>query len=63
MNVIYKRNCVYQIAYHVVWCVKYRKVVLKKGIAIRTKELIDNICAENSWELISQEIQPDHIHL
>jgi len=62
-NTLYKRNCVYQTAYHVVWCVKYRKHVLAGEIAKRTDRLIDEICAINEWPIIAKEIQPDHIHV
>jgi putative transposase len=63
VNIIYKRNSVYQIAYHVIWCAKYRKQILIDEIARYTNELIDNICKENDWLVIAIEIQPDHIHL
>ena len=57
------RNCVYQIAYHVVWCPKYRKAVLIGEIAEALSRQIDDICREKGWSVISREIQPDHIHL
>jgi putative transposase len=25
--------------------------------------MLDEICTENGWEMITKEIQPDHIHL
>lgn len=63
VKTIYKRNCVYQVVYHVVWCPKYRKPVLTGKLSIRVGELIDAICEENEWLVISKEIQPDHVHL
>lgn len=63
ITVVYKRNCVYQTAYHVVWATKYRKPILCDKISKRVGELIKTICIENNWVVISQEIQPDHIHL
>ena len=54
VDVIFSRNSVYQTAYHVVWCPKYRKPISR---------LIDEICDANSWPVITKEIQPDHIHL
>ena len=63
IKVEYRRNCVCQTAYHVVWCTKYRKHILIKSIAEKTGKLLDVICEENGWKVISKEIQPDHIHL
>lgn len=63
VNIIYKRNCVYQTAYHVVWCPKYRKQILTGQVAEYVNVLIDKICTENNWYIITKEIQPDHIHL
>ena len=57
------RNCVYQIAYHVVWCSKYRKPILVGKIAEELGCQIDTICGDNDWFVIAKEIQPDHIHL
>ena len=62
-DVIYNRNCVFQTAYHVVWCPKYRHDVLVGAIAKSVEAMIDAICTENSWPVLAKEIQPDHIHL
>ena len=63
IDVVTKRNCVYQTAYHVIWCPKYRRDVLIGAVAEETGAMLDVICAERSWPVISKEIQPDHIHL
>lgn len=63
VEIVFGRNCVYQFAYHVVWCPKYRHRVLTGSIALAASEMIDQICKENEWPLIAKEIQPDHIHL
>lgn len=63
VEIIHNRNCVYQTAYHVIWCSKYRKSILIGDVAQRTGNLIDAICKENNWPVITKEIQPDHIHL
>lgn len=57
ISIVYNRNCVYQTAYHVIWCPKYRKSVLSEKISERLSELIDEICIENKWSVISKEIQ------
>jgi putative transposase len=63
VNITFSRNSVYQFAYHVVWCPKYRHRVLTGPIASTVSEMIDQICNENEWPVITKEIQPDHIHL
>lgn len=63
ITIIHKRNCLFQTAYHVVWCPKYRKQILVGVVATCARTLIDEICKENNWPVITAEIQPDHIHL
>ena len=54
---------VYSCKCHVVWCPKYRRKVLVSGIAVRLKELIEEICCELRIDVIEMEIMPDHVHL
>lgn len=63
VDIVYNRNCVYQTAYHVIWCPKYRKQVLTGEIAEVLRINISAICKERDWPILSLEIQPDHIHL
>lgn len=63
VEIVFSRNCVWQTAYHVVWCPKYRKAVLTGDKAEALKALITEICADNGYKIISLEIQPDHLHL
>ena len=57
------RNCVYQTAYHLIWCPKYRKRMLAGEIAETLSLAINAICIEREWPILTLEIQPDHIHL
>lgn len=57
------RNVVYSCKYHVVWCPKYRRDVLKDGADVRLKEIIHEVCTETSSELLALEVMPDHVHL
>ncbi|MGI9296560.1 MAG: IS200/IS605 family transposase [Gammaproteobacteria bacterium] len=57
------RNCVYQTAYHVIWCPKYRRRVLSGDVSQSLDDLLDAICTDRSWPVITKKIQPDHIHL
>jgi putative transposase len=63
VNIVSNGNCVYQIAYHVVWCSKYRQDVLTGEIADELGAILNIICAERRWSIISKEIQPDYINL
>ena len=56
-------NVLYSCKYHVVWCPKYRRKVLKNGIDMRLKELIQETCVEINADIIEMEIMPDHVHL
>ncbi|HRM43810.1 MAG TPA: transposase, partial [Fusicatenibacter saccharivorans] len=37
----YGRGYVYSLQYHLVWCTKYRKKVLKDGIDVECKEMLE----------------------
>lgn len=51
------------INYHFVWIPRRRRPVLKNDIAKRLKELLHIKAKELNLEIISLEIQSDHIHL
>ena len=57
------RNVVYSCEYHVVWCPKYRRKVLVKGVDERLKEIIRQTAQEFQAAVIELEIMPDHVHL
>lgn len=63
IDIVTKHNCVYQTAYHVIWCPKYRHDVLTERVAEETGAILEAICVEWGWPMISKEIQPDPIHL
>ena len=56
-------NIVFDCKYHVVFCPKYRKKVLKEPIDIRLKELFLEKAMELRAEIVEMEIMPDHVHL
>src|SRR5207302_7428778 len=63
MELVRNRNAVYQTAYQVVWCPKYRKPILTGRTATGLRKLLDKICDERKWRIGALEIQPDHVHL
>ena len=56
-------NIVYSCKYHIVWCPKYRRKVLRENIAERLKELIKEKSSELQIDIIEMEIMPDYVHL
>lgn len=56
-------NVVYSCKYHVIWCPKYRRSVLVKGVDVRMKEIIQAVAKECSAEILELEVMPDHVHL
>ena len=53
VEIVYNRNCVYQTAYHVIWCPKYRKRILKGEIAEALRLAITAICIEREWPILT----------
>ena len=54
---------VYSCQYHVIFCPKYRRPVLIEEISQRLKEILLETGEMYDFEIIEQEIMPDHVHL
>jgi len=54
---------VYDCTYHIVWISKYRYSVLIGDIGVRVRDLIRQICSENSVEIIRGVVGKNHVHL
>lgn len=60
---IHARTCVYNINYHIVWCVKYRKKVLNKQISERLYRLLSEIGQQKGFEVVQCKVgENDHVH-
>lgn len=59
----YGRGYVYSLQYHLVWCTKYRKKVLKDGIDVECKEMLEGLAQEYKFRILAMEVMPDHVHL
>ena len=57
-NYIHVRTCVYNINYHIVWCVKYRRKVLTTKICDRLYQLVTEIGNEKGFTVG----ECDHVH-
>lgn len=57
------KTSVHNVAYHLIWCPKYRRKVLFGKIEQRLKQLLKEKSKENGWKIETMEIMPDHVHL
>lgn len=63
-NIKHARTCVYNVNYHIVWSVKYRRSVLSAEIEAYLKELFQEIAQEKEFEVVMMEVgEKDHIHV
>ncbi|MFG3701310.1 IS200/IS605 family transposase [Micromonospora sp. NPDC047620] len=65
MSVTLRSNSdvVFQCAFHVVWCPKYRRRVLDGRVEERLKQLIREVVEERGAWLAALEVMPDRVHL
>ena len=56
-------NIAYRCHYHVVWCPKYRRDVIRGAVEYRLKQIIGDVCTERAATIIELETMPDHVHL
>ncbi|QST02645.1 IS200/IS605 family transposase (plasmid) [Pontibacillus sp. ALD_SL1] len=58
------RTCVYNVNYHLVWSVKYRRKVLDNRIETRLKEIFQAVANEKDFIVQKVEVgEQDHVHL
>ncbi len=57
------RGYVYDLYFHIIWCVKYRKHIIKDEVKDDLISIIRKICIDNNYELIEINTDYDHIHL
>lgn len=56
-------HCRYQIRYHVVWGVKYRRKILLNHRTKALKQILSDICFAYDWELEAMGTDQDHVHV
>jgi putative transposase len=57
-------HAVYDTAYHLVWCPKYRKDIFDgEEVRERAGQLIREICEEYGFEIEEMEVGEDHVHI
>ena len=63
-NLIHARTCVYNVNYHIVWSVKYRRKVLTADVEQYMRELIQEIAHDKGFTVAKFEAgECDHVHL
>ena len=53
----------HRLLYHFTFIPKYRKKVIQPNIANRIRELFQECCETNGWEIHQLEILTEHVHL
>jgi putative transposase len=56
-------NATFDCKYHVVWCPKYRRDVLVRGVDVRLKQIVREVARERGAKVMELEVMPDHVHL
>ncbi len=60
---IHARTVIYNVNYHIVWSVKYRKEILKGEIQERLKQILQDIAQDKGFLIKTMEVMPDYVHV
>ena len=63
MDYQHEQHSVHLVVYHVIWCPKRRRKLLVGPVHDRLKQIIEAVCQEHHWQILTRAIQPDHVHL
>ena len=63
MDYLHEQHTVHLIVYHIIWCPKRRRRILRGEIAQRLEQLVNEVALEQNWQVLNLSIQPDHVHL
>ena len=62
MKVLRRTSAVYEIAYHIVWCPKYRKA-LPSNVQKSLKMVIHSVAEARGFNIKELEVCPNHVHV
>ena len=63
-NITKARTCIYNVNYHIVFCVKYRKRVLNSVVEKRLKEIAYDVAKEKDFIIHKIDVcELDHVHM
>ena len=57
------RDIVHLCRYHVVWCPKYRRSVLKPPVDGTLKAILKTVAQDTRSKIVEMEVMPDHVHV
>jgi len=63
MEYEHKRNMVYLINYHLIWCPKRGKNILVGDVKERLNVILREVANEKDVKVLALEIMPNHLHL
>lgn len=56
-------HTVYECKYHIIWCPKYRYLVMDGDIRLSVRDEIRRLCEWKNLTVIQGNVQKDHIHI
>lgn len=61
----YRQNshAVWDVKYDIIWVTQYRYKVLRGEIAVRTRDLLRQICHGRDVVIVQGAVSPDHVHM
>ena len=63
-NLTHARTCVYNVNYHIVWSVKYRRKILTLEIESYLQEVFQEIAKDKDFIVTMVEVgEQDHVHV
>ena len=63
MGYVHARTCVYNVNYHIVWCVKYRRKVLTEDVAERLYAILNEVGKQKGFSVVQAKVgEFDHVH-
>jgi putative transposase len=63
MGVRRTKHAVYDLKYHLVWILKYRKHILDKEVSDYIKTIFNKIAEEYEFRIDVMEVMEDHVHV
>jgi len=59
----HKETSVFLLNYHLIFCPKRRRTVLKGAVKERLEDIIHAVAKDIDAEVLALEVMPDHVHL
>ena len=56
-------HTIYDHKFHLCWITKYRFPVLTGDVGVKLRDMVKQVCKEQSVEIIQGHVRPEHVHL